>query len=189
MTQIERIRSGDETVIESIYKDYRNEFISWLMKMYKCSPADAREIFQSAVITFYENVVGRKLDALTCTLKTYLFAIGRKKYLEKMKSERRFEQNVDEDSLSDNPENQVSDAFQREGRLEQVEQCLQKLGEPGRTILELYYYHGKTMQEIAVALNYKNSSTAKNLKYKCLNRLKRIVMSESQAPSLNQFAY
>jgi len=52
------------------------------------------------------------------------------------------------------------------------------LGEPGRTILELYYYHGKNMEEIAELLQYKNSATAKNLKYKSLLRLKKIVAEE-----------
>ncbi len=57
---------------------------------------------------------------------------------------------------------------------------LDKLGEPGRTILELYYYHGKSMEEIAKMLHYKNSATAKNLKYKCLLRLKKICQKEQK---------
>ena len=30
------------------------------------------------------------------------------------------------------------------------------------------------MEDIAETLNYKNAATAKNLKYKCLNRLRKI---------------
>ena len=188
MTDIEKIRSGDNTIIEDLYKNNRNEFVSWLMKMYKCTPSDAREVFQYAVITLYENVVSKKLQILNCSMKTYLFAIGRKKYLEKVKSERRFDQNFTEDSLAQMPEIQSEDAFLKEHRLVQVERCLQKLGEPGRTILELYYFHGKSMQEIAAMLKYKNSATAKNLKYKCLNRLKKFVTRDEQPMQLHLVA-
>lgn len=188
MTQIDKIRSGDCDVIENIYKEYRNEFISWLMKTYKCQHADAREIFQSSVIAFYENVISNKLKLLSCSIKTYLFAIGRKKYLEKVKSQRRFDQNLAEDALAHIPDMQSGDAMVKERRLEHIERCLQKLGEPGRTILELYYYQGKSMQQIAKMLKYKNSETAKNLKYKCLNRLKKIVFQDEQITRAHQYA-
>jgi RNA polymerase sigma-70 factor (ECF subfamily) len=158
------------------------------MKLYKCPLTDAREIYHYSVITLYENVVSKKLKMLNCSLKTYLFAIGRKKYLEKLKSERRFEKNLPEDALAQLPERQSDDVMVKERRLEKIERCLQQLGEPGRTILELYYYHGKSMQEIAMMLNYKNSATAKNLKYKCLNRLKKIVFQEEPISRAHQFA-
>ena len=34
------------------------------------------------------------------------------------------------------------------------------------------------MEEITTTLDYKNANTAKNLKYKCMNRLKRLFEEE-----------
>jgi hypothetical protein len=41
-----------------------------------------------------------------------------------------------------------------------------------------YYYHSMSMEEIADRMNYKNRFTSKNLKYKCINRLRRIYIEE-----------
>ena len=178
--ELEKIRNGDHSHIETIYNNHRAEFISWIVKLYHCPSDDAGEIYHYAVVTFYENVINNKLKVLECSVKTYLFAIGRKKYLEKLKSQKKFDQNCSESTLVNLPEVQKTDALIKEQRFECVDRALEKLGEPGRTILELYYYHGKSMEEIAGLLHYKNSATAKNLKYKCLLRLKKIVEEEQK---------
>lgn len=178
--ELDNIRNGDQRQIETIYNNHRAEFISWIVKLYHCPSEEAGEIYHYAVIAFYENVITKKLTVLDCSIKTYLFAIGRKKYLEKLKSQKKFDQNYDESNLINLPDVQKTDALIKEQRFECVERAMDKLGEPGRTILELYYYHGKSMQEIAELLKYKNSATAKNLKYKCLMRLKKIVEADQQ---------
>ena len=178
--ELEQIRNGDHTQIEAIYNDHRAEFISWIVKLYHCPSEDAGEIYHYAVVAFYENVINNKLKVLDCSVKTYLFAIGRKKYLEKLKSQKKFDSHCSDNSLVDLPDVAKTDVLIKEQRLDCVERALEKLGEPGRTILELYYYHGKSMEEIAELLKYKNSATAKNLKYKCLLRLKKIVEEDQR---------
>lgn len=178
--ELETIRKGDQQQIEAIYNDHKAAFISWIIKLYHCPPEDAGELYHFAVVTFYENVINNKLKVLDCSVKTYLFAIGRKKYLEKLKSRKKIDYNYNESTLVNLPEVQKTDALIKEQRLECMESGLEKLGEPGRTILELYYYHGKSMEEIAKLLKYKNSATAKNLKYKSLLRLRKIVEKEQK---------
>ena len=41
--------------------------------------------------------------------------------------------------------------------------------------LEAYYYKKSSMQQICLSMGYKNADTAKNLKYKCLQRLKKMM--------------
>lgn len=178
--ELETIRNGDQEQIEAIYYDYKAEFISWMEKIYHCYSPDANEIYHNAVVTFYENVVNEKLKVLDCSVKTYIFAIGRKKYLEKLKPQKKLGNNLTETNLVNLPEVQKTDALIKEQRLDCVERALEKLGEPGRTILELYYYHGKSMDEIAKLLKYKNGATARNLKYKSILRLKKIVEKEQK---------
>ena len=74
---------------------------------------------------------------------------------------------------------EVSEEVQeKEMDLNLAEQCLEKLGDPCKSMLELYYYNKMSMEEITITLNYKNANTAKNLKYKCMNRLKRLFEEE-----------
>lgn len=178
--ELDKIRNGDQHQIEDIYNRYRSEFICWIVKMYHCPTEDAGEIYHYSVIAFYENVISRRLKVLDCSIKTYLFAIGRKKYLEKLKSDKRAAKRYSDTTLIQLPDVQKTDGLMKEQQLECVEKGLSKLGEPGKTILELYYYHGKSMEEIAKIMHYKNPATAKNLKYKCLLRLKKICREEQR---------
>jgi RNA polymerase sigma-70 factor (ECF subfamily) len=49
------------------------------------------------------------------------------------------------------------------------------MGNPCKELLILYYYHKKSMSEIAELLGYQNGHTARNKKYRCLGQLKEIV--------------
>ncbi len=167
---IDRIRKGDKKELEVIYKTYQGEFVSWLCARFKCQEEEAREIYQVTILTFYNNIMGGKLIKLNSSIKTYLFAIGKNKMLEQYKAVQKYTRNV-ELSFPDE-DYEENDSYERS--LQQVEKCLEKLGEPARTLLELYYYHGYSMEKIAGILHYKNAETAKNLKYKSLVKLKKM---------------
>ena len=49
-----------------------------------------------------------------------------------------------------------------------------KLGEPCNTIISDFYLYDASMQDICEKFGYTNPDNAKNQKYKCLVRLKRI---------------
>ena len=58
------------------------------------------------------------------------------------------------------------------------------LGEPCKSLLEAFYLKKKSMQEIAGSFGYTNSENAKNQKYKCLMRLKKLFFSQYKNESL-----
>jgi len=183
---IERIKSGDDRELAQIYTDYRSEFISWITKNYHCNVEEAKDVYQFSIMTFYENIINNKLVDLKSSVKTYLFAIGKNKILEKRKHDSRFDSihlegsTVDEISASE-------EAMEKESSLQMVEQCLEQLGDPCKSLLELYYYNKMSMEEITETLNYKNAATAKNLKYKCLNRLRKLYMEASKQNKAHNF--
>ena len=174
---IEKIRNGDKAELETIYKAHKIEFITWLTSKYDCSEDEAKDVYQFAVITFYDNIQSEKLSDLSSSVKTYLFAIGKHKILEQKKAAVKFTHKLDE-QLIETPDVGKWDDEMYEDSLQLVEKCLEKLGEPCKSLLELYYYHGMSMDEIASRMNYKNRYTSKNLKYKCVNRLRRIFLEE-----------
>ncbi len=63
---------------------------------------------------------------------------------------------------------------QRNAEYEMMENAINHLGEPCKSLLEAYYLHKKNMQDIAASFGYTNADNAKNQKYKCLMRLKKI---------------
>ncbi|MBS0000609.1 MAG: sigma-70 family RNA polymerase sigma factor [Cyclobacteriaceae bacterium] len=174
---IEKIRNGDKAQLEAIYKAHKVEFVNWITTQYNCSEEDAQDIYQFAIITFYENIKNEKLSVLNSSVKTYLFAIGKHKALEQKKAAVKYRY------LQENQEQGIADIGKwdddlYEESLQLVEKCLEKLGEPCKSLLELYYFHSLSMEEIADKMNYKNRFTSKNLKYKCVNRLRRLYLEE-----------
>jgi RNA polymerase sigma factor (sigma-70 family) len=174
---IEKIRNGDKRQLEAIYKAHKVEFVNWITGQYHCSEDDAKDIYQFAIITFYDNIRTEKLNVLNSSVKTYLFAIGKHKAMEQKKASVKYRY-LQEDQELPIPDISKWDDDLYEESLQLVEKCLEKLGEPCKSLLELYYFHGLSMDEIADKMNYKNRFTSKNLKYKCVNRLRRLYLEE-----------
>lgn len=173
---IDKIKSGDENQLATIYKEHRSEFLFWVTKNYHCDLEEAKDAYQFSILALYENITTNKLVNLRSSVKTYIFAIGKNKILEKKKGDRRYTRDYDEFEI---PMEEISEEVeQKERDLKLVERCLEKLGDPCRSMLELYYHNRMSMEEITNTLNYKNANTAKNLKYKCMNRLKRMFEEE-----------
>lgn len=168
---ITRLKNGEESILKEIYIDNRLPFINWINEKYGCELEDAKEIFQLSVVTLYDNVVNGKLETLTSSVKTYLFSIGKNKWMEWQRKQAKI--NYREDQLLFNHIVEEKDLEAKESLFLQVEQVMKKMGDPCKTLLELVYYNRLTMQKICQKLQYKNENTAKNAKYKCLQRLKK----------------
>ena len=69
---LEQLRTGDSEAYTKIYEAYRDSFLGYARK-YELSEEDVLEIYQDSVVKLYENVMSRKLNKLTSSLKTYLF--------------------------------------------------------------------------------------------------------------------
>ena len=170
---VEDIRKGSRKQLAFVYRTYRSEFIAWLTSNYQCSRDEARDIYQVSILTLQENIVNDKLKQLSSNLKTYLFAIGKHKFQEYRREENRISRHADAENL-ELEEISSMEALDKEHKLQLMETSLDELGDPCRTLLELYYFHGMTMDEIADRLGYKNRDTTKNLKCKCIVRLRKI---------------
>jgi len=175
---IERIKNNDgELVLKEIYQQHRNEFLHWAIRNHDCTMEEAKEVFQQAIVIFYENIVFGKVTEINVQMKTYIFGIGKNKLLELLRHRNRMNEKVEE-GLTEEKEiysNEFDVGY--ESKLSQIELCLQQIGDPCKSILQHYYYHKRAMQDIAELMEYKNSETVKNLKYKCLMRLKKIFLT------------
>jgi len=178
---IERIKNNDgEQVLKEIYQQQRNEFLHWAVRNHDCTMEEAKEVFQQTMVILYENIVYGKVTEINVQMKTYIFGIGKNKLMEMMRRRNNMSVQIDEELM------EATDIYYGvfdeiyESKLSQIEQCLRQIGDPCKTILQHYYYQKKSMQNIADLLDYKNSETVKNLKYKCLMRLKKIFLTSGE---------
>lgn len=176
---IAKIKLGDGEELKKIYIEYRVEFLRWAVKKFNFSIDEAKDIYQYAVVELYENVLHGKLVNLNSTVKTYLFAIGKYKafdyYKKKVVSSDDFDFSTY--ASNQNPWEDEEAANLMEVKFEVLEEGIVQLGNPCKSILEHFYYYKKKSEEIAEIMGYKNSDTVKNLRHKCLKRLRKIFYS------------
>lgn len=163
---------NDRKAIETIYKQHYNMVQSLIINNNGHSD-DAKDIFQEAMIVLYEKVKTGSFE-LNCLLKTYLYSVCRRLWLKRLTQMQRFSPEVENLEETVPIEEELEKHEQLNLDFQAMEHSMQNLGEPCRSLLEAYYLQKKSMVEIAVNFGYTNADNAKNQKYKCLMRLKKI---------------
>ena len=162
--------------IEAIYKDNYG-LIQHFVVNNNGSEDDARDIFQEALMVLYEKAQSGTFE-LNCQIRTYLYSVCRRLWLKKLQQNRRFETPIE------NLEDVVPVEEDLESHEKQNQQyvimrtAMGKIGEPCKSLLEAFYVHHKNMIEIAAFFGYTNADNAKNQKYKCLMRLKKLFFAQ-----------
>ncbi|MFB9864057.1 sigma-70 family RNA polymerase sigma factor [Rufibacter immobilis] len=181
---IEGILLDDETALSRLYK-LHFPMVLFFVQSNSGTEDDAKDIFQEAVIVFYEKVKAGQLE-LHCQIKTYLYSICRRLWLKKLSRSSRFSHGMVEDTeseLTPQVEDEAEQAEQNELKFEAMGNALAQLGEPCKTLLEDFYIRSMGMPEITEKFGYNNVDSAKNQKYKCLMRLKKLFFLDYQVPS------
>lgn len=170
------LAKNDAKAIETIYKNNFNMVQSFVLNN-NGSYDDARDIFQEAMIVLYENVKSEKF-VLTCQIKTYLYSICRRLWLKRLQYANRFTTQVESLEETVPVEEDLEHQEKRNLDFAIMERALGSLGEPCKSLLEAYYLQKKDMTDIASIFGYTNADNAKNQKYKCLIRLKKLFFSQ-----------
>jgi len=137
---------------------------------------DVSEILHKGIIVLFEKVLNPDFR-LTSELSTYLYSICRNEF---NNYKRRFnrEQNLDDlnnDFPADMVENEDEELNERS---QQIVSMLNMAGETCKKLLNLYYTEKLKFQEIAKRMNYTNAANAKNQKYKCLKKIRKLTENE-----------
>lgn len=168
---IDEIGLGNEKVLMSLYADFRDEFIIWSHKNFGAHKEQAKDAFQEAILDFNENIVSGRLTELTCSVKTYLFQIGRNKIINILKKERRITYNDNLHLIKVNEYEDFMDEENKSFTQEQISQVISQLPDDCKEVLKLHYFKEYDMESIAREMNYKNADTAKSKKSICMKRL------------------
>ncbi|QCR24620.1 RNA polymerase sigma factor [Pontibacter sp. SGAir0037] len=169
---IRGIRNDDNRALAHLYKLYF-PMISHLILSNSGTDDEAKDIYQEGIIVFFEKIKDNSLE-LSCQIKTYLYSVCRRLWLKRLAEKGRYANRIDdaEDFLL--LEEDIPQHEENERQFELMGEALGQLGEPCRTLLEDYYIRMQNMQDITDKFGYTNTDTAKNQKYKCLQRLKKL---------------
>lgn len=166
------VRTGNEQALGTLYKMYFPMVLHFIMQN-SGTEQEAKDIYQEAIIVLYEHIQEDHFE-LSCKIKTYIYSVCRRLWLKKLAQKSRYVGKI-EDFESFIPfTRDDSDAEEKDEQFKVMQVSMQELGEPCRTILEDFFINSLSMQQITDKMGYTNADNAKNQKYKCLMRLKKI---------------
>ena len=176
-TLFEEIKGGRHELLDQLYLQHRVAFVTYAQRQLYATEEDAADCFQDAVIAFYKNIVSGRLEELTCSIRTYLFSIG-KRLVYRRNHQRQREQPTDHEA-GINPADELDwsliDRFENEHQRAVLQQAMQRLEEPCRKLLTLYYYHRYPIESIMNALDLPSPGATRIKKMRCLKELKKLV--------------
>jgi RNA polymerase sigma factor (sigma-70 family) len=177
---LEQIAQGKKLGLEWVYK---NCFITTKKMVIKLGgdEDEAWDVFQDAVTILYEKCIGGNLE-LNCRINTYITAIAKNLWGTRFKSKINIT-NPEEWEETASAELDVNVFIEQERNFDFLKEALEELGEPCSKMLQAFYFHKKSMQDICTDFGYTNADNAKTQKYKCLNRLKKIFFNKTASNS------
>ena len=174
------LAQNERKSIEAIYRDHYSMVQSLVINNSGTSD-DAKDIFQEALIVLYEKARSGSFE-LHAQLKTYIYAVCRRMWLKRLQQNQWFSGDLANAEESISIAEDLERYEHRNADFELMEKAMQYLGEPCKSLLESYYLQKRNMTEIAREFGYTNAENAKNQKYKCLMRLKKIFFGQYKKP-------
>jgi len=180
------IKQGQHELLDELYVRHRAAFLTYAQRQLYATEDDAADCFQDAVIAFYKNIVSGRLEELTCGIRTYLFAIG-KRLVYRKNQQRHREVPSDPDAgigLGNDPAGELDmsllNRFEDDHRKALLASALGQLGDTCRELLTLFYYHRYPIESIQNSLNLSSPGATRIKKMRCLDKLKKILTPSHQ---------
>ncbi len=170
-TLVRQIGQGEDRALTYVYHQHW-PMILRLIQLNSGTEEEAKDIYQDTIIHIYEKIKEGNF-ALTCQLKTYVYAVCRKKWLNRLRGNHFVRDS--EDVLEDLPEIIDEEAVLPEPA--QLQNGIEQLGEPCRSLLVYFYYEKMSLEQIASHMQYASPNVAKQQKFRCIERLKKHFLS------------
>ena len=167
---------NDKKAVESIYKEHYNMVQSLVINNNGTIP-EAKDVFQEAMIVLFEKSRSGQFE-LNCLLKTYIYSVSRRIWLKRLQQMNRFVGEIEPTVEIYPVDEDIAEHEKKDEEYVHLEKAIANLGEPCKSLIEAFYVQKKNMQEIASQFGYTNADNAKNQKYKCLMRLKKLFFAQ-----------
>jgi RNA polymerase sigma-70 factor, ECF subfamily len=169
-TLISRIVDGDQLAMRTLFARHRVALYRWLLRLVG-DEALAEDLLSEVFLDVWRQAASFEGRS---SVSTWLLAIARYKALSARR--RRADAELDEATVSlvpdmaDDPEV----ALQKKNRAEALRQSLVQLSPEHREVIDLVYYHGKSLKEVAEIVGI-NEATMKTRVFYARKRLAELV--------------
>jgi RNA polymerase sigma factor (sigma-70 family) len=171
LNAIFREEGSEDKVLAFLYKESLPVIRKYITNN-QGSVDEANDIFQDAVIRFYQAVKLGKFKG-NCSIKTFLFGISKNLWLN---YQRKKGKNVSEmELLNMEDEVDLEETLISEEKKQAVNNLLGSIGERCEQLLKLFLYDNLSMKEIAQKMGYPNEDVVKTTNYRCKQKLIQLI--------------
>lgn len=136
---------------------------------------DAKDIFQDALVIFYEKLSHKRVE-IEVPDEAYVLGIAKHLWMRKYKNDSK---NIFLDEL-ESTITLPDDYFQTPGYSEKlISNFLMTAGKRCMELLTAFYYHNYSMKEITRVFGYGSERSATVQKFKCLEKVRDVVKEKS----------
>lgn len=169
---VNQLRHHSRCAFDFLYKTYYPVIAKFITANHG-SEEDAKDIFQETLLVFSKNMEKKDFQ-LTSSLKTYLYAISKNLWLKSLRNRKP----TDSLESKENEYAALSDtsAQEQENEMEitdYIDRLMAKMPVHCQKIVQYVYYQNLPVDKVVQALGYNNNHTASNVKYKCIQQMKR----------------
>src|SRR5215470_4282357 len=167
---ITRIAAGDQSAMRALFVRYRVVLYRWLLRLVN-DGALAEDLLSEVFLDVWRQAASFEARS---SVSTWLLAIARYKALSARR--RRTDAGLDEATVSTVPDtaDDPEVALQKKNRAEALRQSLLRLSPDHREVIDLAYYHGKSVKEIAEIVSI-NEATVKTRMFYARRKLAELV--------------
>lgn len=134
---------------------------------------DAKDMFQDALVILYQKLQSADFN-LSVSPGTYLQAVVKNLWFSELRRRKKLPE-------GETPADVQEIVVEEEPSFHFARTAFDLLGEKCRKLLILFYFKKKNFKEIAAALAFSDERTAKNQKYRCLQKAKENYLTLSNS--------
>lgn len=166
---VSAVERNDETVLQQFYTANYSQVERFVLQQ-SGSSDDAADVYQEAYLAVWRNIKLGKYKSTDVAPAAYLFQIAKFKWMDQLRSRKKMLMA----SVAEVPDSSEPAEKQSEENIRLIAEQLAELGEPCRELLTMFYAAKKTMKEIGEKFSW-TEATAKNNKYRCIEKLRKRV--------------
>lgn len=174
---VKELKNGNTRVFKNLYDHF--PMIASMVIKNNGSKEDAKDLFQNALIIFYKNVLKPDFQ-LTAKLSSYLYAICDRNW-KKILTRDKHRHQSDIDNITPpqvSPKEFELASSQTKSLKDFLQEILENIGEPCKSLLIMHEFQKLNMTEIKEKMGYANEHTARQQKYKCIQKIKKSIPKE-----------
>jgi len=158
---IGRIAGGDQLAMRTLFARHRAALYRWLLRLVR-DEALAGDLLSDVFLDVWRQAASFRGRA---SVSTWLLAIARHKAASARR--RRNDAELDEASVSTvpDPADDTEVTLQKKNRAEALRQSLHRLSPDHREVIDLAYYHGRSVKEIAEIVSISEATVKTRMFY------------------------